>query len=88
MADYSDAYAHQCGKCGGWNGHTPNCTSEGEIQRRYRVKMKELGFIPADSAPHYNPSYKTTSWNCLRGCGTVVHDPETHMKNVCKDYSG
>ena len=26
-------------------------------------------------------------YECRRGCGTIVHDPATHIKNVCPEFN-
>jgi hypothetical protein len=51
-----------------------------DMERHFNAqRLRGMGFHPVWSTHGVAPEY----YQCRRGCGTLVWDPEAHMKNVC-----
>lgn len=51
-----------------------------EAHTRY-WEFKGLGF----ERIYFRSDDSIELYKCMRGCGTVVHDPYAHIENVCRD---
>jgi hypothetical protein len=53
-----------------------------EMEAHHRqYELRAMGFQPI-----FDNGF-LTYYQCRRGCGTLVWDPETHMENVCREFS-
>ena len=62
---------------------------------RHEARMKQQAEDNANRARGFHPVYMTLGsalnstlvyYQCRRGCGTLVHDIEAHIKNVCPRF--
>jgi len=66
-----------------WFDHTEREPHPAEIEA---AKWRVQGF---DAKFSYGSFYNVTGveyYRCRRGCGTLVWNPEDHMKNVCTKF--
>jgi hypothetical protein len=82
MADYSGAYEGNCPmRCSILSGHSRKCPSHPDYDR---VKWAdENGFRPVFTVSDTGRDLQIMHYACERGCGTLVWDPQAHIKNVC-----
>ena len=83
MADYRNS----C--CGGFPGHAESCSLSPDHDRYLRIRAHEIakaekielrrimGFLLIEG----------DLYACQRGCGCVVWDINTHIENVCTDWT-
>lgn len=84
MADYSDAYRRKCCPSSVLGSHEKLCPNNPNYL--YEKFGAENNMMPVYAD---NSGWKQLiGYKCNRGCGTIVWDPEAHIKNVCRSDNG
>lgn len=86
MADYdwfshSGPYKYECCRSDMW--HKDSCENHPKFGEQNKKVNARLARLRAEGIVHMQGDL----WACRRGCGCVVHDPETHIKNVCIEFN-
>ncbi len=60
-----------------------------EAEKRKDAQLRSQGFSPVWTGAMVigGPYTRPDHWQCRRGCGTLVWDPEAHMANVCIEWN-
>lgn len=88
MADYSRAYERSC-ECAAslFSSHDTSCP-ESPVYLTMKEARAIGGFSPVYDYTGTGVIRGVKYWFCDRGCGCVVFDIKTHVKNVCVSWDG